>query len=591
MREVRVRGLRSLNEAALSDLGDFSVMAGLNNSGKSNFLRALELFFNNTVDGSPLDMRRDFTRSKAKKKQLVRVDVHFHLPSSFGFRKDLDSVERLVGRDVEVSKEWVRDRALPIVFLNGEKTNEDDTNRVNQFLNLISFRYIPNRVVPTEVIRGEHEALRQVLTRRMSRSRELQEEFIDDIRSVATALTSDLSSALSLAAPGVDRVRLATPEQIADLVFSLGYWVEEDGIEVGDEYQGSGFQSLLMLETLRLIDLDRYQQFGWKQASVWAVEEPESSLHTALEVQVARFLRDAATKKDGRLQVVATSHSDLMVQYADRGYLVEKRRPSTARVSASTAAEAMSPTDLLDATARCGISRWINPILLFPLDPLILVEGKTDRHLVERGLSLLGVQGEFRVACLADLTGREDRGGDRALKAFLKENLQPLSARSAEAPVLVVLDWDAAREIDGLNDVLSETSSRAVAWDATQANPRLGESFKGVERFLSDRIIEQADRAIGGVVGHRRDCLVVVPRDYDRLKGEVQKVVADGLALQDIAFAAPFLKNIAEMAGLTVDPDCYAASQQQALPGMPETAGATTEPVSRRAEVTDELAD
>ena len=42
--------------------------------------------------------------------------------------------------------------------------------------------------------------------------------------------------------------------------------------KIRDTEQGSGIQSLLMLETLYLIDRDYFQQFGWRQAAIWGVE-------------------------------------------------------------------------------------------------------------------------------------------------------------------------------------------------------------------------------------------------------------------------------------------------------------------------------
>jgi|GEM_PF-6256624 len=72
-----------------------------------------------------------------------------------------------------------------------------------------------------------------------------------------------------------------------------------------------------MIQTLALIDKDYYQQFGWKQASLWAIEEPESSMHTTLEAQVVSFLAQLSTESDGRLQIIGTTHSDLMLQSSD----------------------------------------------------------------------------------------------------------------------------------------------------------------------------------------------------------------------------------------------------------------------------------
>ena len=55
------------------------------------------------------------------------------------------------------------------------------------------------------------------------------------------------------------------------MVFAFGYRLTKDNVGIYDSFQGSGIQSLLMLETLYLIDRDYFQKFGWQQAVVWAV--------------------------------------------------------------------------------------------------------------------------------------------------------------------------------------------------------------------------------------------------------------------------------------------------------------------------------
>ena len=45
IKRVQVRGFRSIYDATIDELGHRSVLVGKNSSGKSNFLRALNLFF------------------------------------------------------------------------------------------------------------------------------------------------------------------------------------------------------------------------------------------------------------------------------------------------------------------------------------------------------------------------------------------------------------------------------------------------------------------------------------------------------------------------------------------------------------------
>ena len=87
--EIEVNGFRSIRDCSITGLGNFTTFAGLNNSGKSNFLRALNAFFNNQTDeGINLKVNDDYFRPDMRKKKAkqIKVSVKFSLPNQFHFR-------------------------------------------------------------------------------------------------------------------------------------------------------------------------------------------------------------------------------------------------------------------------------------------------------------------------------------------------------------------------------------------------------------------------------------------------------------------------------------------------------------------------
>ena len=56
---------------------------------------------------------------------------------------------------------------------------------------------------------------------------------------------------------------------------------------------------------------------------MWALEEPESSLHSSLEARVAKYLSDMSADPTSRLQIFSTTHSDLVLQHADKVVFVD----------------------------------------------------------------------------------------------------------------------------------------------------------------------------------------------------------------------------------------------------------------------------
>ena len=105
---IEVKGFRSLKSVEIDSIEGFSCLVGANNSGKSNILRALNLFFNEEPEpGEELDFSRDYhSAPKSKKKKEMVVAVTFHLPDSFKFPKKIKNLEQTLGRDFTIRRIW-----------------------------------------------------------------------------------------------------------------------------------------------------------------------------------------------------------------------------------------------------------------------------------------------------------------------------------------------------------------------------------------------------------------------------------------------------------------------------------------------------
>lgn len=541
--EIEIKGFRSIRDCKITDLGDFTSFAGLNNSGKSNFLRALNAFFNNQTDeGKNLKVDDDYFRPdmRMKKAKQISVSVKFSLPDQFHFRSELEPVSNLLGgRDFTITKLWSRKEALPIYSLDGRELSLEDQQRINQFLQLINFRYVPNRVHPIDLIKREHQALRDVLVRRLGKRGTADESTFTAIQKTSSALIEGLANHLNQASPEIGSVRLATPNSWADMVFAFGYKLGMGGIELDDAVQGSGIQSLLMLETLYLIDRDYFQKFGWKQAAIWAVEEPESSLHTSLEALVALYMSSIASNSTSRLQILSTTHSDLILQYADKIILVKKENLETKCELIGSA------LDAINRLSREGISRWTHPLLHYPLEPLILVEGKYDADFLAEAFRILMVRKPPRISYIERLENAQATGGVDELYNYTKNNSKAIKSRQIIAPVVVVLDWDAASRTDKFSRLFDGADAfKIFAWPTSALNPKLGTSFRGIERAFSDRMIRTCENN-GIQVFRTRTGLCSVERDqYGQIKKTLNQIVRDGLIEDDIVHAKPFIQKL-----------------------------------------------
>jgi len=509
-------------------------------------LRALNAFFTGEVEpGLPLAIDRDYYRPDLSKKKArrIRVSVRFALPNTFNFRQDLEPVQDMLGTTFRLSKEWSLRQEGVTYQLNGHPLDLVEQRKVEQFLRLINYRYVPNRVLPLDVIRSEHRALRDALVRRVAKKAKGSEEAFDALRETSTGLIRSMVGRIQALQPDAGSIRLATPTSWSDMVFAFGYILQQGGSELEDVLQGSGLQSLLMLETLYLIDQDYFQKFGWRQAAIWGIEEPESSLHTSLEVQVSSFLHSIASAPKSRLQVVCTTHSDLMIQYADMPLFAD--RGPTGTVFAMP-----GKRDVLERAARAGVSRWVHPILHFPLDPLVLVEGRFDRVFLEECLKTVRPDRSIRVVDLEELSVQGAGGVDRLL-SYVKENAGVIKARAADSPVLVLLDWDAATRAPTFAKFFSSKDSFDVlAWDAAEANPNLGRSFRGIERFFPDRLIDAAETEGFAIARTAKGVCTVEKDDYGALKRWLsERIAAEGLTRGDLTYVEPGLERLLQACG------------------------------------------
>ncbi|MCD6327176.1 AAA family ATPase [bacterium] len=542
--KVVVDHFRSIRHQEIGDFSNFTSLAGLNNSGKSNLLRAVNAFFSGHTDiCDPLDFQRDYFchDARSKKAKRISITIKFDLPDNFKFPKRVKDAEDLLSRSFAIRKVWDRDSRVPQYYLNDSEDELDQTRRsgVDKFLSLIAFRYIPNRVIPVDVIRNERKALRDVLIRRMGPKAREQHGAFETIRATSVNLITDLQDLVQGACPDVGSIRLATPASWQDLVFAFGYKFMVRESEIDDVAQGSGIQSLLMFETLSLIDRDFRQRFGWRQASIWAIEEPESSLHSSLEASISEYLRNLSTKESNRLQILCTTHSDLILQYSDRVVFAEMEDGRTLFRSMGDKAS------ILQEAAKLGISRWAHPILRDPLNPVILVEGKYDCAFLEQALRLLAPQRTINVSYVGRLQGGDATGGDKHLQSYVKNNASAIKSRPHSAPVIALLDWDAARRVNEFKKGFESSDPYQVkAWPENACNPELDRSFHGIERHMPDRIIDLADQTANIIFKRGRAKAIPKDADYGKFKEAVFGIVQRGIKAEDLVHVEPFLRRL-----------------------------------------------
>lgn len=294
--------------AELIDLNDINIISGANDSGKSNVLRALNLFFNNEISpGIPFDFARDLSKFKLKRSNervaqkraegvkdvrqrdlWVKIKVHFLnekggiLPNKFYVEKMWDNSKNGVRCATSHKKQ----------DLNKKQKGAAD-GQLTQFLNQFRFEYVP-AVKDKEYFKYLFGRLQHALFEKDSSAKfkKQSEQFNELLLKETTKLFEDFKNDT-----GID-AKFYIPSTLFDFVRTLSVNTDND---ISLFERGDGIQARFIPEILN--EIYRGQK---NKKIIWGFEEPENSY----EDKNLRKLRDdfvnlyALTK-----QIFLTTHS------------------------------------------------------------------------------------------------------------------------------------------------------------------------------------------------------------------------------------------------------------------------------------------
>lgn len=512
----RIKNFQSIESIGL-EADALTALLGTNGSGKSNILRALNLFFNGEPDqGENPDISRDYHRPWRKiPNKTIQVEVDFELPSVFAIHKSihepLATLGIKTGAAISIRKEWTRDPVREnmveeAISFRGPEEEEYRSLDVNEarlaarFLKLIRFRYIPNHLHPSELLKAESAAVQETLIVALKRRRSTKDApkvdadaFLQAMAQSARDLVAPVNEVLAAAPGHVEGIALETPDDWAEVVWSLVLQMEAANTRnLPAELHGSGNQTFLAYVLIAYLDTRFAQRFGWHQATIWAIEEPESFLHADLEKELANFLFNQGQQE--RFQAFLTTHQPLFAATAASRYEVSLH-------DGRTQVSGLSVAELADRPVAAGITQFVHPLNLTTIKPTLLVEGQFDVFYIEQAYLKKGRTNPWDLRSLEDIEPGLGGGKDK-IRKYLAGNQGPLRARPSKSPVIVLLDPDVSQgEIEGINKLLeSHPTSIATKWPEDKVNPAYDESVRGIEQLLSPdlfRATAQADPQCG----------------------------------------------------------------------------------------------
>lgn len=297
IQQVEVAYFRSFYKDQIQDCADTNVIFGRNDAGKSNLLRALNLFFNNqTSPGNAFVFERDLNHSRravaegaAGIKKFVYVKIWFKTPANW---------RASLGEEFWVKKQWsVTTESDPhLEWSAPQGAQAAQRQYLTRFLNKVRFHYVP-AIKDRRIFESLQAEIYNVVSQDAAFRHSL-DDFANGLRDRTLALSEGLLDTLKTTSA------IAPPQDLTDLFRSLDF---ETTSEAGDAYsltlqRGDGIQVRHIPPILAFLS-DRSS----KDFHIWGFEEPENSLELATAIEEAETFRGFG--RQNNKQIFLTSHS------------------------------------------------------------------------------------------------------------------------------------------------------------------------------------------------------------------------------------------------------------------------------------------
>lgn len=483
---LRVRNYRSIGTEQTVDLPNGLTIVGPNNSGKTNLLRAVELFFTGFDNAGGYRREADLTFGQSSA-QTTLVGT-FRANGNPRDEQVLDTYDRLLALYEPARVRGHDDIVLQLIFSSaGNPTyrlSSDTTSKLPRENQSAHSRLI--RQLVDELHRGfsvhyvpsakSGEAIfSDVISPLLKAS--VAAELADEVRALEAALgriSAELTEALQEnGLPGL-AVEFGVPDPLLGGFLSYFKFHVSDPEVTSIFDKGRGIQSLAMFACFAWI-AEREKVAG--KDSLWLVEEPESYLHPQLYDSARRLLE----RLESFGQVLKTTHALGLIP-SDPFKILGCDQEVDGRTKTSGYDSVTEATRSLRDALGVRFSDY------FGLTECnIFFEGESDVRLFEWALDRLGGAESFPHIARAS---KRAFGGTAGLQAFLMSNYEYIAPERA---VVSVFDGDEAgtRAVRAVNGKLGNAGIQFVS-NRDYVMVRSGRSVEGL--FPDSYLIQARER-------------------------------------------------------------------------------------------------
>ena len=403
---ITIRYFRSVYTLTLDDCRDLTVITGQNDVGKSNILKALNLFFCQQSDYMTdyyFDMdysivrKEDVKRDSIRGQQFISITIKFirgnrmenSLPPTFSVtrRWDMHSNEYKQTTDVLVRmKQYAKKKGI--------KFSEKTTNTfLSTFLHKVKFIYIP-AIKDDRVFNSVLDLLQQNIF--ATGNRKVLDKPVRDANDVIQTIVNELQKDFEVATGISSIIGLPSTLNFSNGLLQIDTNVHNSRLNI--DKHGDGIKAHYIPKILDYISRKSTNLY------IWGFEEPENSYEYRRCIQVAEEFDKQYSKNS---QIFITSHSPAF-------YNNPSDKKQVIRVSCTSGKTQICPAEvsldeelgyielykefiekvkqLENENARTAHELEIISAELKEIrTPIILTEGKTDAILLKLALQKLGL--------------------------------------------------------------------------------------------------------------------------------------------------------------------------------------------------------
>ena len=404
--KVEIRNFRSARNVTVIP-SDLAVLVGKNDSGKSNILRALNLFFTgHTGPGEELDFDTDhnvFNQPNRRAKQIsIKLDIE--IPETY---------HQTNGHFITWQKQW-RNTGLVGGHTNYvgfrrvnagnrgvrlERVEIPDRSNLHTLLRNINFVYVP-AIKDLEYFSELRASIYNVIAEVADREfRDSSQGFERSISNQLDDLTTEITKSLGL------RSRLALPKDLSHIFESLDFLSE--GQDISLDARGDGVKARhipLILKFMADKKRGLQVQGAPPHTFIWAYEEPENNLELASCIELADQFWSFLDR--GISQIFLTTHSPVFYNLYRKQSDADNRISSHHIFRESGEDGTREVTELSDLDERMGTMLLFSPMMHEVEDRVrrqeqariaakelaqanrrkLFVEGPSDKMVIEKAL-------------------------------------------------------------------------------------------------------------------------------------------------------------------------------------------------------------